>query len=197
MIFSTLLFFPASFHQQWTSRLRHLVNWQPVRFEKSVPSKKHLAALLLSVYVTLQVCIPLRYLLYPGDLFWTEEGFRFSWRVMLMDKDGHATFYVVDPKTRGSIEINNEMYLTPVQIKEMSTQPDMILQFAQHLGEQFRDTVLVFGKQRIHLQQPSVEADVYVTINGRPHQLYVDRSTNLMQQEYSLKHRTWLKSYRE
>ena len=25
-----------------------------------------------------------RYLAYPGDLFWTEEGFRFSWRVMLV-----------------------------------------------------------------------------------------------------------------
>lgn len=197
MIFSTLIFFPASFHQKWTSRLQHLVNWQPVRFEKSVPAKKRLAALLLSVYVTLQICIPLRYLLYAGDLFWTEEGFRFSWRVMLMDKDGHATFYVVDPKTKGSIEINNEIYLTPVQIKEMSTQPDMILQFAQYLGEQFQDTVLVYGKQRVHLQHPSVEADVYVTLNGRPHQLYVDRSTNLMQQEYSLEHRTWLKPYRE
>jgi hypothetical protein len=40
------------------------------------------------------IIVPLRYLCYPNELFWTEEGFRFSWRVMLMEKAGYATFKV-------------------------------------------------------------------------------------------------------
>ena len=33
----------------------------------------------------IQLAFPFRYLLYPGNIFWTEEGYRFSWRVMLME----------------------------------------------------------------------------------------------------------------
>ena len=32
------------------------------------------------------------YLLYPGNLLWTEQGYRFSWRVMLMEKSGTCFF---------------------------------------------------------------------------------------------------------
>ncbi len=195
MIFSTLIFFPASFHQRWIGFFKRLLSWQvqPVSGVKS--SSRQLVKLLLSMYIAVQLFLPMRYLLYPGELFWTEEGFRFSWRVMLMDKDGYATFYIVDPKSGGSIEIDNKKYLTPVQEKEMSTQPDMILQYAHYLGEQFRDTVLVYGKQRVHLRNPAVEASIHVTLNGRPHQLFVDRKTNLMRESYSLQHRTWIAPY--
>ena len=54
---------------------------------------------MLGIFFLIQVLLPFRYLLYPGELFWTEEGYRFSWRVMLMEKAGHATFYVHDPET--------------------------------------------------------------------------------------------------
>jgi hypothetical protein len=33
---------------------------------------------------------------------------------------------------------------------------------------------------------------VYVTLNGRPNQHFVSRETNLMQEEYNLKHRKWI-----
>ena len=35
----------------------------------------------------IQVIFPLRYIFYPGELFWHEQGYRFSWRVMLMEKE--------------------------------------------------------------------------------------------------------------
>ena len=44
----------------------------------------------------MQILIPFRSLIYPGELFWTEEGYRFSWRVMLMEKAGYASFKIVD-----------------------------------------------------------------------------------------------------
>ena len=41
-----------------------------------------------SEYLIVQLLFPFRYFLYPGELFWHEQGYRFSWRVMLMDKVG-------------------------------------------------------------------------------------------------------------
>jgi len=197
MIFSALIFFPAAFHEKWLSGIKKLTNWEPFAPIAFKTGKRKLISTLLGIYLIVQLTIPMRYLVYPGDLFWTEEGFRFSWRVMLMDKDGYATFYIVDRKSKGSIVISNRDYLTPAQEKEMSTQPDMILQYGQFLGKQFHDTLLVYGKQQVHLHDPAVEAEVYVTLNGRPHQLLIGRNTDLMREKYSLEHRTWLKPYTE
>jgi len=199
MIFSTLIFFPAPFHEKWIGFLKRITDWNSENKTGStlIPQRKQLITWLIGSWLVFQVLVPFRYLLYPGNLFWTEEGFRFSWRVMLMHKDGYATFYVVDPKTSGSIQIRSEDYLTDSQIDQMATQPDMILQFAHHLGEQFRDTVITYGEQRVHLHRPAVEAEVFVTLNGRPNQLYISRKTNLMNETYTLKHRTWVEAFRD
>ena len=111
---------------------------------------------------------------------------------MLMEKKGYATFYVEDRNTLKSIEITNSDFLSPQQIDQMSRQPDMILQFAHFLGEKYKDTVLHFGSKSVHLSRPRVSADVYVTLNGRPNQHFVNRETDLMQEEYNLKHRKWI-----
>lgn len=198
MIFSTLIFFPASFHDRWLGFLKRLLRWRANETpDTALPKAGKAVRRALVIYLGLQVLIPLRYTLYPGNLFWTEEGFRFSWRVMLMQKEGYATFYVVDPKTGGSIQINNSCYLTPVQIDQMATQPDMILQYAHYLGRQFNDTVIAAGAESVHLRRPKIEAEIYVSLNGRPSRLFVSRKTDLMNESYNLKHRTWIEPFRE
>lgn len=191
MIFSTLIFFPASFHNKWLDRLKKWFRWKSNPVAQRITESK-MVIWCLSVFLFLQLVIPMRYLIYPENLFWHEEGFRFSWRVMLIEKKGYATFYVEDRNTRKSIEINNSEYLSPQQIDQMSRQPDMILQFAHFLGKKYRDTTLRFGSKSVHLSNPKVTADVYVTLNGRPNQHFVSRTTDLMQEEYNLKHRTWI-----
>nr|WP_294861553.1 HTTM domain-containing protein [uncultured Fluviicola sp.] len=191
MIFSTLIFFPASFHNKWLNPLQKWFHWTNGPTEaKITPSKRLITC--LSIFIIAQLIIPFRYLLYPENLFWHEEGFRFSWRVMLMEKKGYATFYVEDHASRKSIEITNSDYLSPQQIDQMSRQPDMILQFAHFLGEKYNDTTLHFGSKSVHLSRPGVSADVYVTLNGRPNQHFVSRETDLMKEEYNLKHRKWI-----
>ena len=191
MIFSTLIFFPASFHDKWLNLLKRLFSWKNTGSNIPV-SKSKIVIASLSFFVIIQLLLPFRYLLYPENLFWHEEGFRFSWRVMLMEKKGYATFYVEDRNTLKSIEITNSDFLSPQQIDQMSRQPDMILQFAHFLGEKYKDTVLHFGSKSVHLSRPRVSADVYVTLNGRPNQHFVNRETDLMQEEYNLKHRKWI-----
>ena len=106
--------------------------------------------MLFAVHFALQVIVPLRAFAYPGHLFWTEQGYRFSWRVMLMEKAGYAVFRVHDPATGRRWEASNYEHLTPNQEKMMATQPDMILQFAHHLEER-----LPAGRQSTTSRSPS------------------------------------------
>jgi hypothetical protein len=124
--------------------------------------------------------------LYPGNLFWTEEGYRFSWRVMLMEKAGTAQFYVMDSKTGREGLVENREFLNAHQEKQMAMQPDLILQFAHFLGKHYA---------ALGLQNPKVRAEVYVTLNGKPSQLLIDDQIDLMQIEESWGPKTWIKPY--
>lgn len=195
MIFSTLIFFSDDFHQRildWCSK-RLNVSWSP-RIEK-LPKKSRSIAVFLSIYIFIQLLLPFRYLLYQTDVFWTEEGFRFSWRVMLMHKEGNATFYVKDRTNGREMEIQNCMYLTPNQIDQMSTQPDFILQYAHFLQTEFKDTTLTFGEKQYHLKNPSVHADVFVSLNGRISQQFVDKKLDLTKISYNFAARTWIEPF--
>lgn len=190
MIVLTSIYFSESFHAK-------IIGFKPTQSVDQFQNAKSFLPLFLCFFACIQLAIPWRYLAYPKGVFWHEEGFRFSWRVMLMQKEGVATFYIVDRNSNKSIEINNLNYLTPIQIDQMSTQPDMIVQFAHYLGQQFKDTTLIFGQEHVHLSNPKVEAEVYVSLNGRPHQLMVSRKYDLTKENYNLKHRRWIEPFRD
>ena len=72
-----------------------------------------------------------------GDVLWHEQGMRFSWRVMLREKNGSVTYRVRVPGEARERLISPTRYLTPYQEREMSGRPDMILQLAHHIGADF------------------------------------------------------------
>jgi hypothetical protein len=135
-----------------------------------------------SLFFIIQLLLPLRYLLYQDELFWTEQGYRFSWRVMLMEKAGYAQFMVKDTGGK-TIIINNNEFLTPLQEKMMSTQPDMMLQYAHIL-------------KNYYIQQgfksPQVYVDSYVALNGRMGKPLVNPHTDLAKEQDSFKPKTWI-----
>lgn len=194
MIASATIFFSEEFHEKLLYRF---FKWR--KSATSVLSRRKKAHRLIGfgiiLYVLIQITMPFRYALYPGNIFWNEEGFRFSWRVMVMHKVGNATFYVVDPKTKGEIEIVNEDYLSPRQIDQMSTQPDMILEYAHYLKSIYQDTTLLFGEHSINIENPEVHADVKVHLNGRNGLHFIDKKHNLADFKYDLRHREWLNEY--
>lgn len=197
MICSTLLFFNSNFHEKFLHILKKFTNSIDTPSSSNLKQPNKLISFFLLVFVVFQVSIPFRYVLYPGNLFWTEEGFRFSWRVMLMHKEGSATFYVKDSKTKREIEIRNSDYLTEIQEDQMSTQPDMILQYAQFLKSTFKDSLIQVGTQKIYLRNPSIHANIFVSLNGRSSQLYVSKKHDLSKLPYNLKHRNWLEPMKE
>ncbi|ABG57956.1 HTTM domain-containing protein [Cytophaga hutchinsonii] len=189
MIGATLIFFPASFHNKILVCLKQLfcVKSKPVDFINgytfSNTGVNKLCMMLLIIYVTFQLLFPLRFLLYSDKLFWTEQGYRFSWRVMLMEKMGTCYFYVRNPVTGLQTEVDTREYLTPQQEKMMSTQPDMILQFAHYLGKLYKEKGVPY---------PEVRVVSYVAVNGRPSKRFIDARVDLMKETESFKEKTWI-----
>jgi len=198
MIFSTTIFFSVSFHEKILFYLKRVFRYIEVPINSNLKTRKAIyKKILLGTYIALQLILPFRYILYPGNLFWNEEGFRFSWRVMLMHKEGYASFYVKDKKTNGEIAIDNRNYLTENQVDQMATQPDMILQYASYLEGKFKDSVFIVNNQRIKLEKPIVSADVFVSLNGRQSQLFVSKKHDLTKIPYNLAHRNWIEPFKE
>ncbi len=214
MILSTLIFFPAAFHQKIIEFLSGLLVrifnpiplftrlWRGLQIgklkNKSVnlargeqiqvsDYKSSLATQLgkyaLITYIIFQLIFPFRSVLYPGNLYWTEQGYRFSWRVMLMEKAGYIVFHIYDPETGKIEQANNYKYLTKTQEKQMSTQPDMILQFAHFLKEKYQEKGFL---------NPQITAESYVTLNGRRSKPFIDPKVNLVEMEEGWGHKTWV-----
>jgi len=128
-------------------------------------------SLLLVGHILVQTLFPLRHFLYPGDVLWTEEGFRFAWKVMLVEKQGQAVFRVRDARSGRESRVRNRDYLTEKQEFMMSTQPDMILHFAHFLRDEYQS--------REGYAPAEVFAEVRVAMNGRPSRLLLRPELNL------------------
>jgi len=188
MITITIIFFNEGFHLKILSTLKRTLRYdqnQEIFFPEVYFPKK--LALVFSFYFALQFFLPFRYLLYDGKLFWTEQGYRFSWRVMLMEKAGTAFFYVQDQKTGKETMIDNKEYLTYMQEKMMATQPDMMIDYAKFLKQEFI---------KKGLTDPIVKAQSYVTVNGSGSREFIDPTIDLSAQSNSfLRNKDWVKSY--
>ena len=197
MIVSTLIFFSPEFHKNivvWIQALTARKSKNKVQTEiKAATQNKGTISLLLGLYILIQLIVPLRYLAYPGDLFWTEQGYRFSWRVMLIEKAGYAQFFGHHPENGMKKLIDNKEYLTPQQEKMMSTQPDMILQFAHHLRDQYTDTVIIESNgAEINIKEPKVTAEVYVSLFNKGSRLFIDSDVNLSKIKRGFHHKDWI-----
>ncbi|MDP2541779.1 HTTM domain-containing protein [Tenacibaculum discolor] len=188
MIVATLIFFDASLHEKIIQYIKRVFSIssetvQQVKEYTYPKFKKKVILSILGTFFILQILLPWRYLLYPGELFWTEEGFRFSWRVMLMEKAGYANFKIVDGKTGEFFYVNNADFLTSFQEKQMSFQPDFILEYAHYLGDHFKKD----GHKNIE-----VYVESFVALNGRLSQPYINPNIDLYKQKESFKHKDWI-----
>lgn len=105
-----------------------------------------------------------------------------------MEKAGTSFFYVTDSKTRKTIEVDNSKYLTRDQEKQMSTQPDLILQFAHFIEKEY--SIMGF-------ENPEVRTETYVTLNGRRSKLLINPKVDLTKFEDSFAHKDWILDYED
>ena len=192
MIVASLIFFDSKFHNKIIHLIKLILsplkkyNIEKVEKFKSVNSK--LITSIVIIFLIIQIIFPLRFVLYPGNLFWNEKGYRFSWRVMLMEKMGYTTFKIVDGVSNKYFYVDNKDFLTPFQEKQMSFQPDFIIEYAHFLGHHFT----LQGHKNIE-----VYADSFVALNGRRSKRFIDPNINLMEEKRSLKHYSWIIPFKD
>ncbi len=201
-IAATLLFFDPDWPRQFArwlmshapSWIRSMENRLPAMLADitahqgatapALPGNHAVIATAVVVWTVLQVLIPARHLLYPGNPSWTEEGHRFAWQMMLRQKRGLATFTVTDPATGRVWTVDNRQFLTRRQIAKMSSRPDMILQYAHHLADQWQHLHGVRGAQ--------VHTVAMISLNGRRPQALIDPAKDLAKVERNLKPASWI-----
>lgn len=180
MIASTLIFFSTDFHKNILLKISVLWKGTLERFDNGINFKDSFVNIkfkIIAALLVFQLLLPLRFLAYPGNVFWTELGYRFSWRVMLMEKTGYANFKIVDGISKKFFYVQNDDFLTSFQQKQMSTQADFIIEYGQYLGNHFESQ----GHQNVE-----VYVDSYASLNGRPSQMYFDNKQDIMKLENSL-----------
>jgi vitamin K-dependent gamma-carboxylase len=120
-------------------------------------------------YLIIQLVLPLRHNFIKGDVLWTEEGHRLSWRMMLRSRNGNTHFNVIDKSTNNELFYDAFSDLTPKQEAGMGTRPDMIWQMAQYIKQKFKNQGT----------DVAVYANTKVAINEGPYDVLIDPAVDL------------------
>lgn len=147
------------------------------------PRWRALVLLAAGAWMAVQVLVPLRAHLYGGDVLWHEQGMRWSWRVMVREKNGDISYRVRVPGEERERRVSPSRYLTSHQEREMSGQPDLILQLAHVVADDFRAR---------GLGQVEVRADAWVSLNGRAPARLVDPEVDLAAVQDGLGAASWI-----
>lgn len=122
----------------------------------------------LAVFMFIQFALPLRQHFIEGDILWTDEAHRLSWRMMLRSRGGYTTFIVEDKATKERHFYDTTAVLSSKQEHRLNTS-DMIWQMAQYIKKEYAAKGV----------DVAVYADSWVSINGRDYSRYVDENVDL------------------
>lgn len=184
MIAATTLFF----NPDWPKRFLSIISFKRVQFRKpdftNVSFKQNKAVLwCLVAFVGLQVHLPLRHLLIPGNVHWTEEGHKYAWHMKLRSKSGTTRFTVKNKATGESLRVDLDGYLQGWQENKMDGNPPMIWKFAQFLKKEYLQMGI----------EVEVYADARASLNGREFQPIIDPAVDLaVQRKPFFGHSDWI-----
>jgi vitamin K-dependent gamma-carboxylase len=171
MMVGALSFFPPD----WP---RRLLGPDPARGKAAEPSPtgrldpraSRLLWACAAAYCAAHLVMPLRHHLYGGNVLWDEQGMRWSWKVMVREKNATLTYLVRDPKTGREVQVAPRRYLNRWQEREMAGQPDLILQLAHHIRDEYAARL---G------EDVQVRVESAVSLNGRAAAPLVDPRADL------------------
>jgi vitamin K-dependent gamma-carboxylase len=128
------------------------------------------------IYISYQILIPLRHVLYKRELQWTHEGSNFSWRMMADHHETNGGITIEDPRTKEVYVHSPETLLTNKQLV-MVNSPYMLLQYVHFLKR--------YLKEQADITDPIIRADIQASVNGKPFQYLYDPNCNLSEVTYS------------
>jgi vitamin K-dependent gamma-carboxylase len=154
---------------------------------EATPARQGLVLTLLAAWLAVQLLVPFRHFLYPGNVGWTEQGHRFSWHMKLRDKRGDVRFVAVDPRSGQTFPLSDlDAVVTAQQRRKMEHDPEMMRQLAVHLARKLREA---------GLGDMEVRAVTSISFNGRRKQPLVDPGVDLARVDRSA--RGWIEPLRE
>jgi vitamin K-dependent gamma-carboxylase len=180
MIVSATLFWSPSWPRRLLSRVSSS-STAPASGSAGGPLGRA-AGVVVVGYLAAQILLPLRCVLYPGNTLWSEEGFRFAWKVMLTEKAGNLEFEVEDHAGRRQT-VSPRQYLTPFQARMAATQPDMIRELAHWIARDY--SARGGGPVRVY-------ADSEVSFNGRLRHRLIDPKQDLASAPEGLAAKSWI-----
>ena len=134
----------------------------------------------------IQVLLPLRHHFIKGDVIWTEEGHRLSWRMMLRERNGFITIRIKDNKTNTTEFYNYNKNLTPKQANRLATNPDFIWQYSQKIKKEYK------GKDI------SIYINCSNSVNRKPMRRLIDDKVDFAKAEWNyFFHNDWILLYED
>ena len=132
-------------------------------------------------FLFLQLLLPLRHHLIEGDVLWTEEGHRLSWRMMLRKRDGFINFKIKNNNTGEMASYDYHKNLSPKQARTLATKPDFIWQYCQKI------------KQEYHGKNISIFIDCKNNINNGEFKTLIDPKQDFAKAEWNyFWHNEWI-----
>ncbi len=152
-------------------------------------ARRRFVAVGFGIYFIIQILAPLRHYWFKGNAFWTEEGHRLSWRMMLRTKYGRSTFKAFHPGTDSTWVVDKTKFLSPGQRGAVSSKPDMIWQFAQYLQKHYQEQ---------GLDSVQIKVDTSISLNGGKSHPIIDPEVDLTSVKWQpLRHSSWILSPEE
>lgn len=148
--------------------------------------KKNYLIYFFVPFFFIQLILPIRHYFIKGDVFWSEEGHKMSWRMMLRSRTGITSFMVVDKNTGEKSYYRTYKKLKNKQIRLVGSQPDAIWQMAQYIKQEYAEQ----GKD------VAVYVESKVSINRHPYKKFIDETVDLASVKWDFfKHSDWIILY--
>ena len=146
-------------------------------------SRRGVTEAILVSYVAIQLFVPFRHFLYPGNVHWTEEGIQFSWHMMLRQKNAATRFYVKDLSSGETWLADQREYLTERQLKMLDGKPDLCIQFVHFLVGELKKE----GHEEVEIRVRCISS-----LNSRRPQDLYDGAFVLSREPRTLGHAEWI-----
>lgn len=138
---------------------------------------------LLTLWLGIQLLLPLRHHLYPNHVAWTDQGHYFSWRMKLRQKLGHLKLRLVANQGKKHWTVDPATQLSKRQLRKVIGKPDLLLQYVAYLKRSYAKT---------HGDDLAIYADVFVSLNYRPARRFVDPKVDLGKDRMRLSNYAWI-----
>lgn len=179
MTIAATVFFDPRWPRAWIAKVRRAER-API---EASPSTSRWPIALAGLWLLVQIAVPLRTHLYGGNVLWHEQGMRWSWRVMVREKNAVVSYRVRwDGEPRERV-VNASECLCVHQAREFAGEPDLVLQLAHRI----RDDLERRGRRGVE-----VRADAWASLNGRRSARLVDPDVDLARVEDGFARAAWI-----